>query len=156
MNLWGSSSLMYEYYENSGLNEVLFKNLTLVLANNLTVNTTQSICAGNSGDEIKGDSFGALPAGLSNAQYQWTYSTSPGGPRTNIAGATSATYIPSANAAPFNVAGTYYIYRIAQLSSANNTGVNPYVAANESNAAILTVKAAPFGNNFLYRIALLS
>ncbi len=49
MNLTGSSSLNYEYYENGGGNQVIFQNLTLVLANTLSGNTTQSLCTGSSG-----------------------------------------------------------------------------------------------------------
>ena len=145
MTLTGSSSLNYEFYENLGANRTVFQNFTKVLGNELTSNTTQSICLGNTGSAISGDTFGTLPSGisLSGTGYQWSYSATPGGTRTDIAGATSATYTPNASAAPFNVAGTYYIYRSAKLSSANNTGVNPYVATNVSNAATITVNAAP-------------
>ena len=143
INLTGSSSLNYEYYENNGANQVVFQNLTLVLANILTTNLTQGICQGNSGTAITGDTFGALPSGLSNPQYQWTYSLSSGGARTNITGATSATFTPDPSAAPFNNAGTYYIYRNATVTSANNTGLNPYTVSNESNAALITITATP-------------
>ena len=145
MNLTGSSSLDYEFYENGGLNRVVFQNLTLVLANTLSANTSQSICAGNSGSAISGDSFGTLPSGisLSGTGYQWTYSTTAGGTRTNIAGATGATFTPNTSTAPFNTPGTYYVYRNAMVSSNNNTGESPYVATNESNAAVITVNAPP-------------
>jgi len=143
INLTGSSVLNYEYYENGGGNKVIFQNLTLVLANTLSTNTTQGICQGNSGTAISGDSFGTLPAGLSNAGYQWTYNLSAGGARTNISGATSATLTPDPSVAPFNNAGTYYIYRNAIVSSSNNTGLNPYTVANESNAALITITATP-------------
>jgi hypothetical protein len=145
MNLTGSSSLNYEFYENGGANEAVFKNLTLVLANSLSGNTTQSICLGNSGSSISGDTYGTLPSGISKSGtgYQWTYSTTPGGIRTNIAGATGAAFIPNTSTAPFNTAGTYYLYRNAILTSTNNTGVSSYNATNESNAATITVNAAP-------------
>ncbi len=143
INLTGSSVLNYEYYENAGGNKVIFQNLALVLANTLSTNTTQGICAGNSGTAISGDSFGTLPAGLSNAGYQWTYSLSAAGARTNITGATSATLTPDPSVAPFNNAGTYYIYRNAIVTSSNNTGLNPYTVSNESNAAIITITAIP-------------
>jgi hypothetical protein len=143
MGLTGTSSLIYDFNENGGENRVVFQNLTLVLANNLNANTSQSISVGSSGTAISGDAFGSLPTGitLSGTGYQWTYSTTPGGARTNITGATSATYTPNASVAPFNSAGTYYIYRNAVLSSANNTGVNPYIATSESNVATLVVNA---------------
>lgn len=143
INLTGSSVLNYEYYENGGANKVVFQNLTLVLANTLSTNTTQGICAGNSGTAISGDSFGTLPTGLSNAGYQWTYSLSAAGARMNINGATSATLTPDPSVAPFNNAGTYYIYRNAIVTSSNNTGLNPYTVSNESNAAIITITATP-------------
>ena len=146
MNLTGSSNLLLDFYENGGGNQVSFQTLTLVLANNLASNTTQSVCLGTSGSAISGDVYGTLPTGitLSATGYQWSYSTTPGGTRTNITGATAATYAPSTSAAPFNVPGTYYIYRNAKLLSAsNNTGVANYIATNESNAATLTVIALP-------------
>ncbi len=145
MNLTGSSNLDYEYYENHINNRVVFQNFTLVLANSLSTNATQSICNGNSGVAIGGDTYGTLPSGisLSGTGYQWSYSTTPGGARTNISGATGATFTPNTSTAPFNAAGTYYVYRNAILSSSNNTGESPYVATNESNAAVITVNAPP-------------
>lgn len=145
MNLNGTSSLLYEFYENGGNNEVKFQNFTAVFGNTLSTNATQSICIGTIGSAISGDVFGTLPSGItmSGTGYQWSYSTTPGGTRTNIAGATSATFTPSAAVAPFNTAGTYYIYRNATLSSTNNVSPNPYVATNESNAATLIVTAIP-------------
>jgi len=145
MNLNGASSLLYEFYENGGANEAKFQNLTLVLANTLSTNTTQNICLGNTGSAISGDIFAVLPSGitLSGTGYQWTYSTTPGGARINISGATAATFSPSTAAAPFNAAGTYYIYRNAVLSSTNNIAPNPYVATNESNVATISVTTLP-------------
>ena len=145
MNLTGSSSLNYEFYENGGGNQVVFQNLTLVLSNTLSANTTQSLCTGSSGSAISGDVFGTLPSGISKSGtgYQWSYSTTPGGARTNISGATGATFTPNTSSAPFNVAGTYYVYRNAILTSTNNTGFSSYTATNESNAATITVNAAP-------------
>lgn len=141
INLTGSSSLVYDFYENGGQNQVVFQNPTLILANNLTANLTQTILSGTSGAAISGDVFGTLPGGisLSGTGYQWTYSTSPTGTRTVISGATGATYTPDASVAPFNTAGTYYIFRNAVLSSANNVSPNPAVLTNESNYATLNV-----------------
>ncbi|NEW82363.1 MAG: hypothetical protein GZ094_08365 [Mariniphaga sp.] len=145
MNLNGASSLVYDFYENGWGNRVVFQNMTQVLANTLSTNLSQSICLGSSGAAITGDTYGTLPTGisLSGTGYQWTYSTTPAGARINITGATSDTYAPNASAAPFNVPGTYYIFRNAVLSSSNNMDPNPYVATNESNAATLTVNTAP-------------
>jgi hypothetical protein len=146
VNFTGSSSLLYEYTENGGQNRVVFQNLTQVLANNLSTNTSQTICMGSIGSEISGDAFGTLPTGitLSGTGYQWAYSTaSASGPWTDISGATSATYTPSASSAPFNAAGTYYLMRKAiLLSASNNTGVSNYLATNVSNAATLVVNTS--------------
>ncbi|MGN6532598.1 MAG: hypothetical protein ACTHK0_12715, partial [Ginsengibacter sp.] len=119
MNLSGSSSLVYEYYENSGANEVAFLNPTLILANNLTTNISQTICSGGSSALISGDSFGVLPSGLTSGVYQWSYSTSLGGARTNLASGTGATFKPDLTKAPFNSPGTYYVYRSASVTSSN-------------------------------------
>ncbi|MBV5343648.1 hypothetical protein JZU68_08620, partial [bacterium] len=104
VSLTGSSPLIYDFYENGGQNRLVFQNITTVLANNLSTNTTQSINVGATGTSISGDVYGTLPTGisLSGTGYQWTYSTTPGGARTNIVGATGATYTPNASIAPFN------------------------------------------------------
>ncbi|MCX6237610.1 MAG: hypothetical protein NTY07_08655 [Bacteroidia bacterium] len=145
MNLNGASTLLYDYYENGGANQVVFQNLTLVMSNTLTTNISQSIYVGGTWSTISGNVFGTLPTGitLSGTGYQWSYSTTPSGTRTTISGATGATYTPSASVAPFNTPGTYYIYRNAILSSTNNVSPNPYVATNESNAAVLTISSVP-------------
>ncbi|MFA5973632.1 MAG: GEVED domain-containing protein [Lentimicrobiaceae bacterium] len=146
MSLNGASSLVYDFYENGGGNQVIFQNLTLVLANSLSTNIAQSICLGNTGAAISGDIYGTLPSGitLSGTGYQWAYSTISGtGPWTDISGETAATYTPSSAIAPFNAAGTYYLIRKALVSSANNVAPIPYVASNESNSAILTVRPTP-------------
>ena len=142
LSLTGSSSLVYDFYENGVDNRVTFNNLILVLENTLSANTNQTICLGGDGLPVSGDQFGSLPGGisLSGTGYQWAYSTTPGGIHTNIPGATSATYTPTTQSAPFNTTGTFYLYRNAILSSVNNYNPNPYVATNVSNAAILTVE----------------
>src|SRR6185312_3905301 len=141
MNLSGSSSLAYEYYENSGANEVVFRNPKVILANTLSANISQTICSGGVSSTISGDNFGVLPSGLSNGMYQWSYSTTPGGATTNIAGATAATYKPDLTKAPFNTAGTYYVYRSASVTSSNNIGFASYTATNLSNAATITISS---------------
>jgi hypothetical protein len=141
-NLTGNSSLAFEYYENGGQNVAGFTTLVQVLSNTLSLNLNQNIYLNGTGLAISGDVFGTLPAGitLSGTGYQWAYSsTSSTGPWTNIAGATSATFTPSASVAPFNISGTYYIIRKASLSSINNVSPNPYVAVNESNYATITI-----------------
>lgn len=145
MALGGSSSLIYDFYENGGENRAVFQNFVKVFDNTLSANTAQTINMGSSGSAISGDTYGTLPGGisLSGTGYQWTYSTTPGGARTNISGATGATFIPNTSVAPFNAAGTYYVYRNAVLSSANNVSPNPYVATLESNACTIVIKTVP-------------
>jgi hypothetical protein len=142
-NLTGSSSLSFEYYENGGQNVAGFTGLVQILSNTLTQNVNQSIYLNGTGLSISGDVFGTLPTGitLSGTGYQWAYSSvSSTGPWTNITGATSATFTPSSTVAPFNNAGTYYVIRKVALSSINNIAPNPYLAVNESNAAVITIK----------------
>jgi hypothetical protein len=143
MSLNGTSKLLYEYYGGGTANGVMFQNFMKLINNILAANTTQTILLGSSGAVISGDVYGALPSGvsLSGTGYQWTYSTTPGGARTNIAGATGAVFTPNTTVAPLNTPGTYYLYRNAILSSANNIAPNPYVATNESNVATITVAA---------------
>lgn len=141
-NLDGSTILKLEYYENGGQNVAGFYNLVQVLANSLTVNTNQQVCSGGNGDEISGDVYGTLPAGitLSGTGYQWAYSSvSSSGPWTDIAGATSSAFTPSALGSPFNSTGTYYIIRKAILNSANNISGGTYTATSESNVVTLDV-----------------
>jgi hypothetical protein len=144
-SLTGASSLVFDYYENAAQNATGFNDLVLILANTLTTNKDQNICVGGTGAAISGDSFGSLPTGisLSGTGYQWTYSTSPGGGRIAISGATGATFTPSTANAPFNSPGTYYLYRNATLISTKNVSPNPYTATSESNAATILIGSPP-------------
>ncbi|RXP53811.1 T9SS C-terminal target domain-containing protein [Lutibacter sp. HS1-25] len=141
MSLTGNSSLIYDFYENNGGNQVRFNNLVRVIENTLNTNTTQNICLNSTGVAISGDTFGVLPSGISLAGtgYQWAYSSSITGPWIDISGATTATFTPSGMVAPFNAGGTFYLIRKAKLSSANNVAPNPYVATNNSNVATVNV-----------------
>jgi len=150
MNLTGSSGLMLEYVENTSQNRISFNAFTLLLANNLNTNTTQSVPMGSIGLAIGGDAFGTLPTGLSNASYQWAYSTTLGGPYTNIEGATSASFTPNTSTAPFTSEGVYYLVRKASVTSSNNTGVANYTPTNTSNEVQVTISLtqnAYFGGN---------
>lgn len=146
LSLTGNSSLLLDYYEKGGGNEMRFYNWNQLLENTLSVNISQSLCSGSTGLAVSGDVFPTtLPIGiqLNGTGYQWTYSTSLAGARIPIAGATGATYTPSATA-PFDVPGTYYIFRNASLTSGNNVGLTNYTATNESsNYLTLTVTANP-------------
>jgi len=141
INLNGASNLVLDYYEQGGGNRVSFSSPTLIFSNDLSTNLTQSICLGNSGSQISGNTFGSLPSGISRVGtgYQWTYSTSTSGPWNNISGATGATYTPDASGSPFDSPNTYYIRRNAILRSTNNVSPDPYIATNESNLATVVV-----------------
>ncbi len=151
ISLSGNSNLVYEFFENYGGNRLICLNLTQVIENYLTANLNQSLCIGGSGSAIGGDVLGSLPAGisLSGTGYEWSYSTSPGGAQIQISGATGATFTPNTSSAPFNLAGTYYVYRSVNLSSTNNVSPNPFVATHTSNAAVITV-TAPQSASFSY------
>ncbi|MDT0690128.1 hypothetical protein RM549_10055 [Salegentibacter sp. F188] len=150
--LEGNSSLEYEFYENYGGNRVDFTNLIQIMENKLETNINQNYCTEGTSSTIAGDSIGTLPTGISpvDTGYQWTYSTSPEGVRTNITGATSASFTPNVSSAPFNVPGTYYIFRNVTFSSSNNIGVNPYEVTHESNPAILNINASISNNQITY------
>jgi hypothetical protein len=118
--LTGSSNLTFDYYEGNVDNVVSFLNFRKI-NNNLTANTDQTACLGTSLLQITGDALlddaNPLPAGLTNT-WQWVYSTTPTGTQTSISGATLKDYTPTG--APFDSPGTYYLYRIATVSSTNN------------------------------------
>ena len=126
-----NSQLIYEYYENGGQNEVAFRNLYKIENNVLTGGTDQTICAGNSATQISAANLTAnnvaLPAGLTTT-WQWYYSNSSTTSGTIITGATSQNYTPSGY--PFNSPGTYYVYRVATVSSSNAANGNNWGATS--------------------------
>lgn len=141
LNLSGNSTLTLEYFENSGGNRVSFGTPIKIIENKLSTNISQTINSSNNPRVISGDSFNDLPSGISTSGtgYQWVYSNSINGATTTIQGATQATYTPNINVAPFNTAGTYYIYRIASLIG-NNRGQNNYSTSLKSNPATIVVE----------------
>lgn len=151
-SLTGESALVYDYFEVDQGNNVIFNNITLVLENQLAGNIEQNVCSGGAALEISGDVYGALPGGIttSGTGYQWSYSATPDGAKTDIAGATSATFTPDVTTAPFSNGGKYYIFRKAVLVSSNNTGYTSYTANNISNPAILNIDK-PISNNTISR-----
>ena len=142
-SLSGSSLLSLDYYEQNGQNIIGFYNFNLLFSNILNANQNQTVCKGTSGQEIRGDVFPSLPSGFINPGYQWYYSTAVA-PTTRIpiSEATSATYTPSSTSTPFNVSGTYYLYRVTSLTS-TNYGVNSSTYTNESNVATIRVRSCP-------------
>ncbi|PKD17106.1 hypothetical protein APR41_06635 [Salegentibacter salinarum] len=143
LSLSGNSNLVLDYYENGGGNRISIGEPQLLIENILSNNLTQTLNSQNSGQTITGDEFNNLPNGMSRFGngYQWVYSTVEGGETTEIPGATNSSFTPNNNLAPFfNTEGTYYIYRIATLSSSNNRLGSAYRARIKSNAAIITVE----------------
>ncbi len=141
LNLSGNSNLTLDYFENTGGNSVSFGTPIKIIENKLSTNISQTINSSNNSRVISGDSFNNLPSGISTSGtgYQWVYSNSLNGATTTIQGATQATYSPNINIAPFNTAGTYYIYRIASLIG-NNRGQNNYSTSLKSNPATIVVE----------------
>ncbi|WP_457910314.1 hypothetical protein [Salegentibacter sp. HM20] len=140
VNLTGSSSLVMDYYENSGQNRINVGSPVLLIENVLSNNINQTLSAPNDTPlEISGDEFSSLPTGINriNTGYQWVYSMVEGGPTTIISGATASTFTPNSNVAPFDSPGTYYIYRIATLRG-TNTGQN-FTTSIKSNPATIII-----------------
>ncbi|WP_198036110.1 SUEL-type lectin domain-containing protein [Salegentibacter sp. T436] len=142
LSLSGNSNLVLDYYENSGGNRISIGEPQLIIKNILSNNLNQTLNFQTSGQTITGDEFNGLPSGISRFGngYQWVYSTTENGETTAIPGATNASFTPNRNLEPFNTEGTYYIYRIATLTSSNNRLANAYRASKRSNVAIITVE----------------
>jgi hypothetical protein len=142
--LSGSNQLTLEYYENTGQNVLGFYNLRRI-ENTLTNNISQAVCLGESFDIIEGDDLNvegaAIPAGIT-FNWQWYYSTTPGGFKIPITGATGQNYSPTG--APFDTPGTYYLFRAANISSTNNFGAGSSITSLDfSNMATLEVQTPP-------------
>jgi hypothetical protein len=145
-----NAQLVYEYYENGGQNEVAFRNLYKIENNVLTGGTNQAFCAGSSAVQISSANLTAnnvaLPTGITTT-WQWYYSNSPTNTGTIISGATSQNYTPSGS--PFNTPGTYYVYRVATVSSSNAANENNWGATSpvscsfESDRATIVVNPLP-------------
>ncbi len=145
-----NSQLVYEYYENGGQNEVAFQNLYKIENNVLTGGTNQTFCAGSPAVQISAANLTAnnvaLPTGITTT-WQWYYSNSPTNTGTIISGATSQNYTPSGS--PFNTPGTYYVYRVATVSSSNAADENNWGATNpvscsfESDRATIVINPLP-------------
>ena len=142
MRLSGNSNLVLDYYENGGGNRVSVGEPQLLIENILSNNLTQTLNSQNPGQAITGDEFNGLPNGMSRfgSGYQWFYSTTENGETIEIPGATNPNFTPNRNITPFNNEGTYYIYRIATLTSSNNRLGSAYRASVKSNPAVITVE----------------
>ena len=142
LSLTGSSNLDLEYYENGGGNRISINNPQLIIENIISTNTTQTVCENSTAASISGDTFNALPNGVSlvGSGYQWYYNTTGDTTAlTIIPGATNTSYTPDLTTAPFNNTDTYYIYRKVLLNGSNNTSQIEHV----SNPATLIISEKP-------------
>ncbi|HPE75399.1 MAG TPA: GEVED domain-containing protein [Draconibacterium sp.] len=145
-----NAQVVYEYYENGGQNEVAFQNLYKIENNVLTSGTNQTFCEGSPAVQISAENLKAnnldLPSGITTT-WQWYYSNSPTNTGLLISGATGQNYTPSGS--PFNTPGTYYVYRVATVSSSNAANENNWGATNpvscsfESDRATIEVNPLP-------------
>ncbi|WP_037313982.1 hypothetical protein [Salegentibacter sp. Hel_I_6] len=142
LSLSGNNELILDYYENSGGNRISVGQPQLLIENILSNNLNQILNSQNSGQAITGDEFNNLPNGMSRFGngYQWVYSNMENGETNEIPGATNSSFTPNRNLAPFNTEGTYYIYRIATLTSSNNRLGNAYRASITSNPATVIIE----------------
>lgn len=150
-NLTGNSSLRLDFYERGGGNRLVVRNFNRLIEN--TINGVQNLCEGDTPTQITGDNFTTLPSGytkVGGTGFQWVYSTTSGGATTSITGATGQNFTPDLNSTPFNIPGTYYVYRKAILSHNNHRwDLNPqhnstsYTTSNISNEVTITVNPLP-------------
>ena len=148
----GSSVLTYEFMENTINNRVVFNNIIPVFGNNLNSNLSQTICRGHRRYYIRGCIW--------NLPQELVYPARDiNGAMTYVLRVVHGQILPEQPPQLIlrilrrrHLMFPVPIISIAKqkLSSANNTGVNPYVATNESNAATIIVTAAPSATISLY------
>ncbi|SKB33322.1 Galactose binding lectin domain-containing protein [Salegentibacter holothuriorum] len=149
-----TNNLDYEYYENTGQNEVAFQNLRPVSLNSLRGATQQNFCVNSDAEEIIADEI-QLFNGISlvGTGYQWFYSNEENGSKQPIPNATGKNFTPDISAAPFNNPGTYYIFRQVSIASVNNRlngNFNSKVYKNFSNPAKLVVNSTIQDNDISF------
>jgi hypothetical protein len=120
LQLSGSSQLILEYYENGGQNVIGFYNLHRI-ENQLTNTTGQSVCEGETPDEITANNaFTDAPVSGNvdfTISHQWQLASNLAGPWSDISGATSQNLTPVES-----TTGTYY-YRRAMTVAKENPGM---------------------------------
>lgn len=140
-NLNGNSSLLLEYYESSGSNEIGFSNLSRV-SNQLTANTNQVSCQYMTPAAIGGnDVFADAP--LSSdirfaVTYQWQHSADSN-TWSDISGATGQNHVPSDT-----TTGLHYYRRRVQIVKTNEAGI-AVTGRDTTSAATLLVRPHPSG-----------
>ncbi|MCY1517666.1 hypothetical protein D9M68_523610 [compost metagenome] len=137
--LTGSSSLLLEYYESAGGNELSFSNFIRV--SNTISTADQNICFGSSITALSASNTLTAAPVSSDARftitYQWQQS-SDNVSFSNISGATSQNYTPTVTAA-----GIYYFRRIANVSRTNDGMPSASTLQDESNSVKVTIMATP-------------
>ncbi len=130
INLNGSSELVLEYYERWGGNRVAFRNLEVLIDNQIYGDCTYN------GLIVRGRGYQDLPAGFQKVGtgFQWAYSTSSDGTGlTDIPGATEQNYSPDFTQAPFNSGATYYFYRKVTMTKSSPNRRVTYPSGNIVN-----------------------
>ncbi|MDO4782868.1 MAG: hypothetical protein Q4A09_06595 [Capnocytophaga felis] len=153
----GNDQLKYEYFNNNIPLEYIFEIDPVadkIIEN--TISGEQTLCAGESNEvPITGDDFNRTTQHDANRSFafQWYYVTSLGGAPTDIDGATQKDFIPDTQTAPFNQAGTYYLYRRASVTF-KNIGMSQQTESVTSNPVKIivlnkpTAKAKPSRKSF--------
>ena len=99
-----------------------------------------------SGVPITGDDFNKPQNQPNNYtptfQFQWSYATTEGGVLTDLNGETQKDFTPNTKVAPFNQAGTYYVYRKASVTF-KNVGISEKTETLVSNPVKVTINALP-------------
>lgn len=119
-------------------------NLTISLAPSnyavsVTGTTPQTFANNGSGSALTAAPTSVTPSGASTGMtYQWKYGTAPGGPYTNIGGATNATYTPQGADFGGGAANTYYL-AVDATSSASCASIT----RTSSDITITTTAPAP-------------
>ena len=147
VNLTGNSLLHYEYYNLNVPLKYLFtiSNENRIIENTISGNQTLCIDKGN-GEPITGDDFNNPRSQHNNYtptfQFQWSYATTEGGVLIDLNGETQKDFTPNTKVAPFNQAGTYYVYRKASVTF-KNVGISEKTETLISNPVKVTINALP-------------
>ncbi len=118
--LTGNSNIVFDYYENGGQNECNFSIAPFVPSSNSITSTSSNSCSAVVPSLIDGSAYVYNGTTLNpSITFQWQ-SSSDGSNFTNISGATSEDYTPTAITTTVNVTTYYRRTVIASASNANS------------------------------------
>ena len=143
----GGSDIIFDYYENGGLNVVGFSLTEFVPTTNTIAGAAiRNVCSGVSPGLLDGSAY--LPcttSSISNVKFQWQVSTD-NVTFTDISGATSEDYTPAAITTGTNVVRYYSRVLKASASNAGSCKFNTNViTVNTSASAVLGTVGAISG-----------